>query len=289
MADFFGKKPAHLSQKELFEAKYNNSIVNLLLVVAFSAINVILLVVKSDTYFLFSAFIPYFMADLGMYYSGSYPQEYYYDVADDMEFADKSFLIICVAVAVVIILLYFLSWFFAKKKKVGWLIFAAVLFCIDTIAMFVLVGINADMVMDIVFHAWVVFSLISGVVNYNKWKKLPDKEASDVGGLITDKSSDDEPEEENSPVIRMADTDVKSRTLLEAEKNGYRIVYRRVKRTNELVVNGRVYDEYEALVEQPHTLLANVDGHKIEVTYDALSRMYILFDSEILVKKMRIV
>ena len=87
----------------------------------------------------------------------------------------------------------------------------------------------------------------------------------------------------------MADPDVKSRTLLEAEKSGYHIVYRRVKKTNELVVNGRVYDEYEALVEQPHTLIANVDGHKIEVTYDNLSRMYILFDSEVLVKKMRIV
>lgn len=288
MADFFGKKPAHLSQKELLETNYNRSIANLLLVVAFSTVNVILLVIKSDTYFLFSAFVPYFAADLGMYYSGSYPQEYYYDVAD-MEFADKTFLIICVAVAIAIILLYAVSWFLAKKKKVGWLIFATALFCIDTAAMFVIAGVNADMIMDIVFHAWVIFSLISGVVNYNKLKKLPDKEALAVDTEITPISENTDDEQENTPILRMADTDVKSRTLLEAEKNGYHIVYRRVKKTNELIVNGRVYDKYEALMEQPHTLLAYIDGHKIEVTYDALSRMYIIFDSEVLVKKMRLV
>ncbi len=288
MAEFFGKKPAHLSQKELLETKYKNSISNILLVVAFSVINVVLLVMNSDSYFLFSAFIPYFMADLGMFYSGSYPEEYYYDVAD-MVFADKSFLIICIAVAVVVILLYLLSWFFARKKKVGWLIFATVLFCVDTIVMFILTGISVDMIMDIVFHAWVIFSLISGIVNYNKLKKLPTEEDSDADDEVSDVKENGDNQAENSTVIRMADTDVKSRILLEAEKSGYHIVYRRVKKTNELVVNGRVYDEYEALVEQPHTLAANVDGHKIEITYDALSRMYILFDSEVLVKKMRIV
>ena len=168
-------------------------------------------------------------------------------------------------------------------------IFATALFCIDTAAMFVIAGINADMIMDIVFHAWVIFSLISGVVNYNKLKKLPDKEALALDTEITPISENTDDEQENTPILRMADTDVKSRTLLEAEKNGYHIVYRRVKKTNELIVNGRVYDEYEALMEQPHTLLAYIDGHKIEVTYDALSRMYIIFDSEVLVKKMRLV
>lgn len=287
MADFFGKKPEHLSRKELLEAKYNNSIVNLLLVVVFSVVNVVLLVANSNTYFLFSAFVPYFIADFGMYYSGSYPAEYYQDVSD-LEFADKSFLIVCIAVAIIVILLFLLSWFFARKKKVGWLIFATVLFCIDTAAMFIISGINTEMIMDIAFHAWVAFSLINGIVNYNKWKKLPEDYSEKLIDDVVE-NIDGDIEAADSLIIRMADTDVKSRTLLEAEKSGYRIVYRRVKKTNELVINGRVYDEYEALAEQPHTLLAIVDGHKIEVTYDALSRMYILFDSEVLVKKMRII
>ena len=87
----------------------------------------------------------------------------------------------------------------------------------------------------------------------------------------------------------MADMQEKSRILLEASAPGYHIVYRRVKRTNELIVNGRVYDEYEALVELPHTLTATIDGHTVEMEYDASSRMYIFFDGEELAKKLRLV
>ncbi len=287
MANLFtSQKNTATTPREALEAKYNNSIVNLLLVVAFSAINVVLLVVKSNTYFLFSAFIPYFIADLGMYYTGSYPEDYYYDVGD-MEFADKSFLIICVAVAVAVILLYLLSWFFARKKKVGWLIFASVLFCIDTVVMFLLTGINADMIMDIVFHAWVIFSLINGVVTYFKLKKLPVEEV--VYEAEENTAQANEFTEDNSRVLRMADTDVKARILLEAETAGYRIVYRRVKKTNELVVNGRVYDEYEALVEFPHILTATPDGHKIEVHYETSGVIRIYFDGKEIAKKLRII
>ena len=287
MANLFtSQKNTALTPREALEAKYNNSIANLLLVVAFSAINVVLLIVNANSYFLFSAFVPYFIADLGMYYSGSYPEDYYYDVAD-MEFADKTFLIICIAVAVAVILLYLLSWFFARKKKVGWLIFASVLFCIDTVAMFIITGINADMIMDIVFHAWVVFSLINGVVTYFKLKKLPEQEVIEEAEEIT--AGAEEITEESSKVLRMADTDVKARVLLEAEAEGYSIVYRRVKRINELVVNGRVYDEYEALVECPHILAATPDGHKIEVHYETTGVIRIYFDGNEIAKKLRII
>ncbi len=287
MANLFtSQKNTATTPREALEAKYNNSIVNLLLVVAFSAINVVLLIVNANSYFLFSAFVPYFIADLGMYYTGSYPEDYYYDVGD-MEFADKSFLIICVAVAVAVILLYLLSWFFARKKKAGWLIFASVLFCIDTVAMFLITGINADMIMDIVFHAWVVFSLINGVVTYFKLKKLPVEEVKSE--TEEDAAESYETPEDNSTVLRMADTEVKARILLEAETAGYRIVYRRVKKTNELVINGRVYDEYEAMVEFPHVLTATTDGHKIEVHYETSGVIRIYFDGNEIAKKLRII
>ena len=42
------------------ESKYNKSIANLLLVVIFTVINIVLLVLNANSYFLFSAFIPYF-------------------------------------------------------------------------------------------------------------------------------------------------------------------------------------------------------------------------------------
>ena len=48
---------------------------------------------------------------------------------------------------------------------------------------------------------------------------------------------------QNDIALRRADYSVKSKTLLEATAEGYRICYRRVKSVNELVINGIVYDE----------------------------------------------
>ena len=87
----------------------------------------------------------------------------------------------------------------------------------------------------------------------------------------------------------MADTDVKSKTFLEAEKFGHVIVYRRVKTTNELVVDGRVYDEYVALVEAPHNLVAEIDGHIFEAGMMNPAWSYIKADGEMLTKKIRLV
>lgn len=292
MASFFNNnsnsKPA--TQRELLESKYNGSISNLLLIIAFSVINVVLLVANSNTYFLFSAFIPYFLADYGMYFCGMYPEEYYYDVPD-MEFSDKSLLAVTLVIAAVILLVYLLCWFMAKKKKIGWLIFALVFFVIDTAAMLVIAGISSDLIIDIVFHAWVIFSLANGIVNYNKLKKLPEEPEAPEDPETAEENEQyiDAQTQENSGVLRMADPEAKARVLLEADAPGYHIVYRRVKKTNELVVNGRVYDEYEALVEFPHTLTAVIDGHKIEAQCDDTSHMYIIFDGEQLKKKMRII
>lgn len=176
MADSFGKsqKNKNASPRGSLEAKYNNCVSNILVVVVFSLINIVLLVVNSNSYFLFSAFIPYFVADYGMFYSGSYPEEYYYDVPES-ELLDKSFLAVTLVIAAVILLIYLLCWFFARKKKVVWLYIALVLFLADTAAMFYISGFSADMIMDIVFHLWIVFYLINGIVNYNKLKKMPEE------------------------------------------------------------------------------------------------------------------
>lgn len=174
-----GDKTKNISQRSALVSRYNSGVANLLAVVGFSLINVVLLVMNSNTYFLFSACIPYALADIGMDLCGMYPEEYYYDLGD-IEFFDKSFLAIMLAVAAVVILLYFISWFFAKKKKVGWLIFAFIFFCIDTAAMFYFYGFSVDYIMDIVFHAWVIFSLGNSIFAYQKLKKLPQNDEVNV-------------------------------------------------------------------------------------------------------------
>ena len=53
------------------------------------------------------------------------------------------------------------------------MIAALVFFLIDTVAMFLLYGIAIDMIMDIVFHVYVIGILISGIRLGIKMKKLP--------------------------------------------------------------------------------------------------------------------
>ncbi len=287
MGKFFNTSKT-LSKRDILERRYNSGVTSLLLVVGLTLVNVILLVANSDTYFLFSALLPYFLADYGMFYCGMYAPEYYADVPD-MEFADTSLLVITLSIAAVILLAYLLCWIFARKKKVGWLIFALTFFALDTAFMLFMYGINIDMLLDILLHAWVIISLASAVNAYYKLQKLPPEPEEAPGENAIAADMYPAVSNENSAMLRMADTDVKSRILLEAQHLGYRIEYRRVKRTNELVVNGRVYDEYEALVETPHALTAVLDGHKIEVQYDTSSHMYIIFDGEQIAKKLRII
>lgn len=92
---------------------------------------------------------------------------------------------------------------------------------------------------------------------------------------------------DNSAILRYADSAVKSRILLEATAGIYEICYRRVKSVNELVVNGRVYDEMKAVIEFEHKLCAVIDGHKIEVGYDDESYSYIMFDGKTIKRKKR--
>ncbi len=260
------------------ESKYNKSIANLLLVVVFTVINIVLLVLNANSYFLFSAFIPYFAVDYGMFFCGMYPEEFYYDMTD-FELLDSSFLYFTVAVAVVILLFYLVSWYFAKKKKLWALICALVLFTVDTLAMFAMTGFSTDSIIDIVFHVWVIAYLIIAINTFNKIKKAPEEPIQE--------QTDTDMSEINSSPLRAAE-DVKNRVFLETDAFDMHIIYRRVKHTNELVINGFVYDEYEAFAEFAHTLIANVNGHKIEAIYDG-RYVKIIVDSEEKANKIRII
>ncbi len=87
--------------------------------------------------------------------------------------------------------------------------------------------------------------------------------------------------------LRESDTPVKARILLETEKAGYKICYRRVKAVNELVINGRVYDEKKGILEFAHRLCATVDGHSFEAGLDKDDCSYIIMDGTLLKSKKR--
>lgn len=167
---------AQKTPRQLSEGSYTNARNNILLVVLMTAVNIILLVTNSNTYFLFSAYIPYFLADLGMFLCGMYPSEIYAEDFAGMEFLPKSYLAVYMGIVAVILILYILSWVLSKKPRVGWLIFALVFFSIDTVAMFLLNGFVADSVIDYVIHTWVIISFIVGISAHFKLKKMPENE-----------------------------------------------------------------------------------------------------------------
>ncbi len=177
MANFFKSQnnASPVSERALLESRISTSRANLLLVVVFTLVNSVLLLTGSTSYFLFSAFIPYFFVSMGMYYTGKLPVEFYEDY-ESLEFFPSTFLWVAVAVAAVILVVYLLCWIFSKKKPAGWLIAALVFFVIDTLILFGNMESPADSIIDIVFHVWVLFSLGRGIASCFKLKKLPPEE-----------------------------------------------------------------------------------------------------------------
>ncbi len=184
MANFFSNQNGNmnqgLSERQILANKYNRSRSNLLLVAIFTAINILMLTLNSGSYFLFSATIPYFLISISMEYCGMFPAEWYEQVYENgvpYEFVDNSLFIGAVVVSVIIAVFFLLCYIFSKNLKRGWLISALVLYVIDTAFIFRFFNLSA-MILDIVFHIWVLVGLVMGISAYNKLKALPADEPS---------------------------------------------------------------------------------------------------------------
>lgn len=258
------------SPRELLNQQYNASRNNLLLVLAFTVVNCVFALLGEETYFLFSAFVPYYALVMGMVLCGKMPPEFYGDEAETFPFYGDSFLVIMGVIAAVCLVFYILSWVFSKNHKVGWVIFALVFFSIDTILMFLLGGIDLGMIFDYLFHAWVLFELARGIYVHNKWKNMSNDPEVDVD--ITGTSADGTLSEDNlsadSTPLRAMDRDAKSRTFVETEYQGHKILYRKANKVNELIVDGMVYDEFATRLEVQHQLYTRIDGHDICAIYN---------------------
>jgi hypothetical protein len=275
----------NISKHQILEKRYNSARVNILLVTVITAVNIFLLVTNTNSYFLFSAYVPYGLIDFGMFYCGLYPQEYYGEEFAMMEFLDVSVFAVFASITAIILVLYLLSWIFSKKNRVGWMIFALAFFVVDTVIMFMFFGADLSNLVDMAFHAWVIISLVLGIVSSFKLRKLGEENLvpeTEEGGETSIPS-------ENSEILRIADPFVKSRTLLEGTALGHSVVYRRVKKVNELVIDGNVYDEYIAIVEYPHTLKATIGGHVIEAGTDTTNHSFITADGEVVARKLRLI
>ena len=178
MADFFGKPQMgmQVTARGALEYRYNTARNQLLLVVVFSAVNLLFQIFGVDMYFLFSAYIPLLLTSFGMLLCGRFPEEFYTGEYADMEILPSAVFVVLAVVSFLIIAAYLLFWFLSKKQKVAWMIVALVFFALDSLLMLLFGGISFDMLFDILFHAWVIYYLISGIRAAFKLKTLPPDE-----------------------------------------------------------------------------------------------------------------
>lgn len=258
-----------MNTKEIAQQKYKTARNNLLLMLILTVVNIVLYVGGSETMMLFSATVPYFGIIFGMATGIS------------------TILAFCICITAAILITYLLCWILSKDHY-GWMIAALVLFIIDTVAMIGLYLMMGEIsgILDVAIHAWVLYYLIIGVKYGKQLKDMPEEPVN-----VAEQEDMDTPvETENvgsSPILRMADTTVKSRILLETDAAGHHICYRRVKRINELVIDGYVYADVEMLMETAHALTAQVDGHVFQAGFDGVAHSYIRVDGVQVAKKMR--
>ena len=180
MGLFQKKNTTDISPRQALENKYNISRSNLLAVIVFTLINILMAAFGSTSYFLFSASIPYYLVFLGSLMCGKFPIEDDEGAMTEADFLDSSFLIVMIVIAIIMTAFYGLFYFLSRKQKSGWLIVALVFFVIDTIGMFYLWGFSIDMILDLLFHIWVIYYLVSGIIAANKLKNLPEEEPAPV-------------------------------------------------------------------------------------------------------------
>ena len=146
-----------LPLREAAQQKYNSARSNLLLMLGFTLVNIVLLVIKSNTMFLFSATVPYYALAIGL--------------------EEKLLLGPAIIIAVISVAVYFLCWLLSKKQS-GWMVAALVLFLIDTVctAVLFLAAGEVSGITDILIHVWVLYYLIIGVKYGAILKNLPEGE-----------------------------------------------------------------------------------------------------------------
>ena len=149
-----------LSPRSGLERKYSSSRANLWLVVITSLLN-LFFIAFNNSYFPFSPSMPPLFVELTLLEAGEAGVE-------------MSALVVPFILGIVLTLPYLLCAIFAKKH-VGWMIAALVFFSIDCIYLVAMYELTS-IIIDILFHAWILFYLITGVINGFKLRKMPEEE-----------------------------------------------------------------------------------------------------------------
>lgn len=249
------------SERRQLVQKYDSARFDLLIVIGLTILNIILLFAGSDSMMLFSASVPYFAIVFGI-------------LLDVLPLG--------VLVAAVVLVLYFVCWLLSKKHS-AWITVALVLFSMDTLCLlgFYVLAEEISGIMDLLIHFLALYYIVGGVIAANKLKKMPEE--------VFEVEAEEEQEQllPSTPLGRINENE-KCRVLLEAHCGGHHVVYRRIKRTNQLVIDHHIYDELKMLVETPHALSAVVDGHRFAVGMNQANQSFISLDDQVVKTKLRL-
>ena len=152
-----------------YDAQYASARANLGAVVLLSLVNVGLMVLDAGVSFLFSAVLPQVAINYGWYL--------------DAWLGGSTYTIIAYAISALWIGAFALCYYLSKKHP-GCMTAALVLFCLDCLVLvyWIYLGFMMEDVLDIVFHAWILYYLIRGVVAARKRKTLPEAPVPPVPG-----------------------------------------------------------------------------------------------------------
>ena len=155
--------------------KYVSARSSLLIVVICTAVNMVMAILGNDSYFVFSAYVPYQLTFFGSLLCGKMP-EYWYEGEEGYQVvSDGALLIGLAALAAVILCVYLVLWILTKKLSKPLMITSLVLFSIDTGLMFLLNGLSTDLLLDYLLHAYVIYSLANGIIAVSKINALPEE------------------------------------------------------------------------------------------------------------------
>lgn len=245
----------NMTLRQSLDQKYRSARSNLLIAVILTLVNIVMLLAGSDTMMLFSVSVPYYAVIFGVVLGG------------------QELLITGCVIAAVILLVYFLCWLLSKKKA-GWLLAAMVMMILDTLALaaFYFLAGEISGILDFLFHVLIIYYLAAGISADKKLKNLPPEEpvVADAQHNLT-----------NSMPLRRVEEDQKARILLEHTYGTYHVVYRRVKKCNQLVINNYIYDEVELGIEPAHSLHACLDGQEFVVGYDGRNSYFLVNGNQI--------
>lgn len=134
---------------------YKIARMNVMAILAFTLVSFVMYF-ASESYFLFSIFTSVLFVALG--------KEYHKE-------SQTGAMVVCIAVAVIIVAVFFVFWLLSKKHRWA-IIVLLVLFSIDCVLL--LVNFSAQAILDIAFHAWMMYYFILGVkASANLQKHFP--------------------------------------------------------------------------------------------------------------------